>query len=200
MSTLYYECALRQIFLDKNVGKGHSVIAPYRSFDEHMLVEFQDESLGMYRRTDDGIALSISMNGGRQWTLGRPTGLFGPASRFFIRRLQSGRLLLVYHDIESFKEETHPRHRLMAKLSDDDGIRWMGGVMIDIREEVSYPDGSQDEEGNIWIIHDYNRYDQGDLLLSRFREEDILAGELVSPQAEMRKTVASLKKDDTENR
>ena len=70
---------------------------PRRVFDEHMVVERKDGSLWMLVRTDYGAGESISADRGFTWTPGRDSGIAGPNSRFFIRRLRSGRLLLVYH-------------------------------------------------------------------------------------------------------
>ena len=39
----------------------------------------------------------------------------------------------------------------MAYISQDDGKTWKGGLEIDGRADVSYPDAAQDENGNIYI-------------------------------------------------
>ncbi len=157
---------------------------PLRSFDEHMIVELKDGRLWMLVRTKYGIGQSFSRDGGVTWTPGCATPLGGPDARFFIRRLKSGRLLLVNHvvDVE------HPRDRknLTAWLSEDEGHSWQGGLLLDERELVSYPDGIQDAEGNIWVIYDHARYKGGEVLIARFREEDILAKACVSPAARFR--------------
>ena len=70
---------------------------PQRSFDEHMVLELEDGRLAMYVRTKYGIGVSYSNDKGITWTEGDDSGLGGPCSRFFIRRLKSGRILLINH-------------------------------------------------------------------------------------------------------
>ena len=64
---------------------------------EHMLIERRDGSLWMLARTRYGIGSSFSKDGGRTWSSPRDSGIAHPSTRFFIRRLRSGRLLLVKH-------------------------------------------------------------------------------------------------------
>ena len=71
-----------------------------------------------------------------------------PHARFFIRRLASGKLLLVKHDPPDGKTRSH----LTAYLSDDDGATWEGGLMIDERPGVSYPDGVQAPDGTLYEV------------------------------------------------
>jgi hypothetical protein len=157
---------------------------PQRCFDEHHIVELGDGRLWCLVRTNYGIGQSFSSDRGRTWTPGLDSGLGGPNARFFIRRLQSGRLLLVNHRVDP--ETRAVRCKLAAWLSDDDGASWFGGLMLDERPGVSYPDGVQDREGTIWVIYDRERYTSGDILFARFREEDVVAGRCVSGVAALR--------------
>ena len=75
------------------------------------------------------------------------------------------------------------RNNLMAMLSEDDGKTWHGGLMLDSRDQVSYPDGTQAEDGRIYIIYDWQRYKAREVLMSVFTEEDVLAGRPVSGKA-----------------
>jgi hypothetical protein len=52
--------------------------------------------------------------------------------------------------------------------------------MLDERKGVSYPDGFQAPDGTIYISYDRNRATDGEILLARFTEEDILANKLVA--------------------
>ncbi len=74
--------------------------------------------------------------------------------------------------------------KLSAWLSDDDGKTWQGGLMLDERKGVSYPDGFQAPDGTIYISYDRNRATDGEILLARFTEEDILAKQAREPEVE----------------
>lgn len=180
----------RKAFVYKTVDHGKTfhklggTAAEERHFDEHMTVERKDGSLAMYIRTRYGIAQSISYDGGETWTEPVDSGLGGPDSRFFIRRLRSGRLLLVNH------KHFTGRNNLTAMLSDDDGVTWSEGLLLDERNEVSYPDGGEGEDGFIYIVYDRERgyFEKNlegaqskarEILMAKITEQDILAGKLV---------------------
>lgn len=165
---------------------------PERCFDEHMIVEKEDGRLWILTRTLYGIGQSFSEDKGKTWSPGEDSKIGGPNSRFFIRRLSSGNILLVNHaDIPS--EEAYKRFKggdtwrrrshLTAFISDDNGKSWKGGLVIDEREGVSYPDGIEGKDGMIRIIYDYERHKEGEILTASFREEDVLAGKVVSKDA-----------------
>jgi predicted neuraminidase len=155
---------------------------PERTFDEHSIVERRDGSLWMLVRTRYGIGESVSTDRGRTWSPGRPSGIPHVDARFFVRRLQSGRLLLVTHNPPDGKSRSH----LIAHVSDDDGATWHGGLMLDVRGGVSYPDGVESPEGIIYVIYDWNRVTDKHILMAAFTEEDVLAGECVSGKARLR--------------
>lgn len=157
---------------------------PFRCFDEHMCVELRDGRLWTLVRTNYGIGQSFSMDMGRTWTQGCDSLLGGPNSRFFIRRLKSGRLLLVNHIVDPL--QPFRRKDLVAKLSEDDGQTWQGCLKLDERESVSYPDGAQASDSSIWIVYDHERYKGGDILLAHFSEEDVLAGKLLSKGSKLK--------------
>ncbi len=71
--------------------------ASERNCDEHMIVQRKDGSLWMLVRTMYGIGESTSSDGGKTWTDVTRSSITHPTTRFFIRRLRSGRLLLVKH-------------------------------------------------------------------------------------------------------
>jgi len=163
-----------------------------RVFDEHMVVELRDKRLWMLVRTVYGIGQAFSEDNGLTWNHAGPSGHTGPNSRFHIRRLASGRLLLINHlnptnaiDSRFWKR----RDNLAAMLSEDDGKTWIGGLMLDVRSEVSYPDAVESAEGVIYAIHDRERYGAREILLNRFTEKDILAGRLVSPASELGRVI-----------
>ena len=78
------------------------------------------------------------------------------------------------------------RNRLAAFLSDDEGKTWSRPLILDEREDVSYPDGVEREDGLIELIYDYSRFVQKEILMAKFREEDILAGRMVSADGKLR--------------
>lgn len=153
---------------------------PNRHFDEHMIVERKDGSLWMLVRTYYGIGESASFDGGRTWSPGKPTRLGGPSSRFFIRRLHSGRLLMINH--YGYKGRSH----LTAQLSEDEGHTWTEGLLLDERSNISYPDGAESPDGCIYIIYDRERHEAKEILMAVFTEEDILAKQCVSQHARLK--------------
>ena len=166
-----------------------------RTFDEHMILELPDGRLAMYVRTDYGIGVSYSDDGGCTWSEGEDTGWGGPDSRFFIRRLRSGRVLLINH--WNYTGRSH----LTAMLSEDEGKTWPYKLLLDERQSVSYPDAVEAPDGNIYITYDRERgcflssmaevyACSREILIARITEEDILAGKLVS-EGSYRKRVAS---------
>jgi predicted neuraminidase len=156
---------------------------PDRSFDEHMIIERMDGSLWMLVRTMYGIGESISGNTGRTWSAGQPSGIPHVCSRFFIRRLASGNLLLVRHNPPPGVDgaPSTVRSHLTAYLSADEGHTWYGGLCLDERVSVSYPDGAQHADGRILIIYDYDRKCSKQICMAILTEDDVAAGRIVSP-------------------
>ncbi len=156
-----------------------------RQCDEHMIVEKNDGTLWMLVRTKYGIGESISRDGGVTWSKGAPSKTvthIDSAARFFIRRLASGNLLLVKHAPPS----NHGRSHLTAYLSNDDGISWHGGLLLDERTGMSYPDGVEAPDGTIYVIYDYSRHDAREILMATLTEDDVVAGKCASPRARLR--------------
>ena len=88
------------------------VIFPNSEFNEHMVVEREDRMIWMLSRTKYGIGESFSTDFGRTWSKPRHSSIAhttsneprgSKSSRFHIRRLHSGRLLLVKHGTEISK-------------------------------------------------------------------------------------------------
>jgi len=149
-----------------------------------MIVQRKDGSLWMLARTAKGIMESRSRDGGRTWSVPEDSAIKHPNARFHIRRLASGRLLLIKH---GNKIDTHNgRVQLSAWLSDDDGKTWNGGLVLDERNGISYPDGFQAPDAAIYISYDRNRSTDGEILLARFTEQDILAKKLVTPKSKLK--------------
>ncbi|MFN2351499.1 MAG: sialidase family protein [Kiritimatiellia bacterium] len=163
------------------------------SHNEHMVVERRDGSLWMLMRTSYGIGQSVSTDAGATWSPVTESGIPHTASRFFLSRLQSGRLLLVKHGpMETQDAAGNPqpitRDQLTAYLSEDDGRTWPHRLLLEERG-CSYPDGMQDADGTINIIYDHKRREEKQILLVRFNEEDVIAGKFASPRAVQRMLV-----------
>lgn len=157
---------------------------PQWEFDEHMLVELRDGRLWMLARTKGQPHESFSTDGGRTWSPPvQAATVQNINARFFLRRLKSGRILLVKNGAPD--ERLQKRTHLSAWLSEDEGKTWKGGLLLDERNAVSYPDGFEGADGLIRVLYDWNRHTDAEILLARFREEDVLAGRLVSADARL---------------
>ncbi|MBC8544164.1 exo-alpha-sialidase [Bianquea renquensis] len=167
-----------------------------RSFDEHMLLEKYDGALWMLVRTRYGIGQSYSYDGGCTWTPGEDSGLGGPCSRFQIRRLTSGNLLLVNH------HHFQGRNNLTALLSQDDGKTWDSHLLLDERSSVSYPDVTE-RDGYLYITYDRERgaaynptispeTSAREILFAKITEADILAGSLVHTGSFLKRIISKL--------
>ncbi len=176
--------------ISKDEGKswnwqgGTSVPERIRDFSEATIAPRKDfglwdNSLWMVIRTKKGLYNSTSHDEGVTWTDAEPlSGFAGPATRASMTRLASGSYLLVYND--SLK--SHQRERLTAWLSDDEGRSWKYKLLLDERQNVTYPNFTQLADGRIFVTYDYGRYITGQkqILASVFREADIRVGKLVS--------------------
>ena len=158
---------------------------------EHNFVERQDGSIVAWGRAWEGMAEAVSYDGGVTWSDPyRPAGFTMTNSRMCIRRLPSGKLLQIYNDSRGVWPERYAlRTNLTARISDDDGRTWQGGLLLDDRDLVAYPDADFMPDGSICVIYDHDRQGVGEILLARFTEEDILAGKAISPQAALRKVI-----------
>lgn len=159
---------------------------PERTYDEHIVTERRDGTLWMLVRTDYGIGQSFSKDRGITWSPGEPSMFPGPNARFCMKRLKDGKLLFVNHQNFWNSNLQKIRINLTAFLSDDDGKTWYGGLLLDGRENVSYPDGVEAADGRIYIIYDRSRYGEKEILMAVFREADVKAGKIVSPDARLR--------------
>jgi hypothetical protein len=137
-----------------------------------MIVELKDGRLWMLIRTEKVLWESHSSDKGRTWTEGKPSTIATPHSRFFIRRLSSGNLLLVNH------YKFYGRSHLTAQLSTDEGTTWNDGLLLDERLVVSYPDADQGTDGMIYLVYDHDRESDREILLARFSEAEVAEGKI----------------------
>ncbi len=157
---------------------------PPRTFDEHQIIEHTDGTLSMFVRSSPFALVSESTDGGATWSPGRPSSIPCPDSRFSIIRLQSGAWALTTHlppaEPRSFAGPQPERSYLAIALSHDEGQTWGRPFSLRVEPRVSYPDVVE-REGSLWITYDFNRFSDRLVLLTRLTEEDIEAGEIVSP-------------------
>jgi len=169
---------------------------PNRTCDEHMVVELNNGVLMMLVRTNYGIGASYSYDRGKNWSHGEPSELKGPGSRFFISRLRSGRLLFISH------HNFTGRNNLTAFLSEDDGKTFPYSLLLDGRNQVSYPDAVE-RGGNLYIVYDRERgcfkdsleeayASAREVLTAKITEEDILNGSINPETSYLQKVVCKL--------
>ncbi len=196
----YAAISRSNLSITRDAGNSFQLIVgpdvPDRCFDEHVLIEQQDGTWRVLVRTHYGIGQGFSDDGGKQWHGIGDSGLGGPNSRFAIRRLNSGRLLLINHQVPTTlpgepKGSWRCREKLTAWLSDDDGKSWYGRLMLDERAGVSYPDLTEGADGAIYCIYDRERVNRGEILSARFYEADVAAGTFVTPGSFMRGLISA---------
>lgn len=182
------EFRMANVLISRDEGKTWErqggVRFPEPDFDEHMIVEKKDGALWMLARTKKGLWQSFSKDKGKTWSAPEPSAIAQTNSRFFLRRLHSGNLLLVKNGKGVAVNEG--RRDLSAYISKDDGQTWVGGLMLDGRGGVSYPDGTQHKDGTIYVNYDYWRDGAAEILVTRFREEDVLASAFQSEESRSR--------------
>lgn len=167
--------------------RGH-VVLPNPNWHEHMVVERKDGSLWMVARTSKGLVETTSVDQGKTWSEPTPSTINHPVARFHLRRLASGRILLVKHG--DTVEGHEGRSKLKAFLSEDEGRTWKGGLMLDERKGISYPDGFQAPDGRIYISYDRNRSSDGEILLAKFTEKEVLSGEISEPGSKLKTLIS----------
>jgi hypothetical protein len=145
-----------------------------RIHDEPQLVEISNSGgiLAMLRTTK-GIYYSNSRDFGKSWTPIQAFTITGPttSSRFYLGKLSSGNLILIANNSST-------RAKMTAFLSKDGGKTWPHKLLLDARENVSYPDADQTMDGNIHVVFDRERTGAKDILYCRFTEYDLISGNL----------------------
>ena len=151
---------------------------------EHSLVELADGRLWLLSRIPGGIGEAFSEDGGKTWSKMTKTPYKQSSSRTQTRRLVSGNILFLKNGpVEGRDGKDVGRSEITAFLSEDDGKTWVGGLVLDSRDKVSYPDFGQTPDGVIYATWDHDRFGEGEILFARFTEEDIRAGKFVSGKA-----------------
>ena len=145
--------------------------------DEPMILELEKNELALFVRSTDGtgIRVAYSHDNGNTFDKCQASGLDGPCSRFHIKRLKSGRVLLINH--YGFTGRSH----LTAMLSEDNGKTFPYKMLLDGRRGVSYPDATE-REGVIYVTWDYDRNGEGEILFATFTEQDVINGGEIDKQ------------------
>ena len=158
---------------------------------EHMAVERPDGTLWMLLRTGLGLMESFSKDKGYTWTKPTPTTQIKTCiARFVLMRLSSGRLLFVKNGT-AVDVAPASREKLSAYISEDEGGTWKGPLVLDDRNDVSYPDAFQFPDGAIGLTYDRRRGSDAEILFARFTEEDVLTGKIRSKGSFLRSVVVS---------
>ena len=171
---------------------GATIPEEARLYDEHQLVECENGDVVAFIRTNWGKRfhplMTVSKDGGRTWDAAKPATYRNTSARVFVRRLKSGCWLLVKNGPV---DKDVGRKELTAFLSGDEGRTWRGGLMLDSREAVSYPDGQQQSDGSVVVVYDRDRLGDKEILFAVFAEEDVLAGKDVSGKMRLRNVITS---------
>ena len=166
-----------------------------RLYDEHIAVAFPDGARKCWIRTKTGVrvATSPAARNAEAFTWTDPVSrkdFRHTSSRLWIGTLRSGNLVCVKHGAP---DKDVGRSRLTAFVSKDRGETWQGGLLLDERQGVSYPDGVVLDDGTVSVIYDYNRRSDRNVLIARFTEEDVLAGTNVSGKVALREVVSAFR-------
>ncbi len=171
------------MFVEKNNG---DIWFLTRTQPEHQVEVVGSKRRNQYTHGNSGILEAFSSDGGKTFGRLTPSPIPHTGSRFFIYRLKSGNLILIknYADDEKWlqgkprdnlNKRWYPRKKIVVYLSKDDGKTWQGGLVLDNRLNVSYPDADEDDNGNIYVCYDYERYKQQEIYVAKITEADILA-------------------------
>jgi hypothetical protein len=170
------------VYVSSDQGKSWTrrgnVRFPKPSWDEHMFVELKDGRLWMLARTGDGTMQSFSADAGHTWTEPTFPPFKHPVARFHI--IKHGKTIDAHEG----------RSQLTAWLSADEGLTWQGGLMLDERKGLSYPDGFQAPDGTLYISYDRNRATDGEILMARFTEAEVLSGTLTHPNSKLQMLIS----------
>ena len=144
----------------------------------------KDGTIRMYMRSRPGLRVTESRDEGRTWgPVTKPAGMDQPCARCQVRALASGNWIFVKHLSPPDSYNDNKRIGQIAYLSRDEGKTWEGGLVLDARKSVTYPDVEQGPDGLIYVTHDFERGREAEIILHTFTEADILAKKFQSPKS-----------------
>ena len=160
------------------------VNVPDSDWTEPHFLELKGGTIRLYARSVKGLRTAESRDEGRTWgEVTKPAGMDQPCARCQVRALASGNWIFVKHLSPPDSFNNNKRLGMIAYLSRDEGRTWEGGLVLDDRWSVSYPDVEQGPDGTIYVTHDFERGREAEIILHKFTEADILAKKFQSPQS-----------------
>ena len=136
-------------------------------FDETMAYQLEDGSIRMLARSDIGeLVESYSYDNGDTWTDAKSSGIDSPNTRFYIYKIAPNQVLMVNNDHRT------SRTNMSVYLSLDDGKTWTYKMLIDDRNDISYPDVDFYDD-NIYIAYDRERCGAKEILFVKTSIEDL---------------------------
>jgi predicted neuraminidase len=104
-------------------------------------------------RSAHSVHTAYSNDNGWTWSQASPSVLPNPNAAVDALRLRDGRILLVYNDAASGREN------LRLALSSDEGRTWLPGAVLEkgINREYSYPTLVEDQRGRIHLTYTWQR-------------------------------------------
>lgn len=152
--------------------KGIARVWNYNFVTESSFAQIDDlgNELVMYSRCDYSynVAVSYSHDGGKTWTDGTDALRVGPSSRGNTLRLKSGNIMYIHH------LDTTARERLCIFFSTNKTKSYDQKLILDVRSGAAYPDMVEAPNGYIYIIWDYNRYSDKQILFTKISEDELL--------------------------
>ncbi len=187
-------------FYDVTIGKKPQS----EVYDETIVYEYNG-ILNFFARTNKGyIAHSQSTNCGKTW---KEISEYdkAPSSRFYIGVLKNG--MVAY--VRNISDDSRTGIKIL--LSNDGGETFDHDLILDERENVSYPEIAEDNDGNIYIIYDRERNNTiklntdtktsnsaKEILVCKITVEDIKSGKL-SPNSYIAKVISKAKVNTIDN-
>lgn len=136
-------------------------------FDEGMAYQLDNGTIRMFARNHYGrLSECESKDNCITWSDTKLSDIVHADSRFFVKKLPSGRIILITNDDKA-------RRKLSVSLSEDDGITWKYKKCIDQRDNLSYPDADF-SDGKIYLTYDRGRTTEKEILFTSFSEDDII--------------------------
>lgn len=130
-----------------------------KDLDEPQFIEIND-TLQTLMRTSAGIYSCFSMDEGFSWSDPAPIPVQPSSiSRFHIRKNKDGSCTLI--------KNSSKNRVLMTAYFFEDGLNSnYKKLVVDERGEVSYPDATEDQDGIMYIIYDYQRFAAKEIIVA----------------------------------